>query len=106
MILRDGGKIISDREKVADTFNKFFVNIGNTLKIDKVKRFLFETNDVFDPALKAIKKYSAHPSILNIKEKMTKTRSLFKKSLMNKFQMKLTVWTLQNQHSQRIFPLR
>ena len=68
--MRDGGKIISDREKVADTFNKFFVNIGNTLKIDKVKRFLFETNDVFDPALKAIKKYSAHPSILSIKEKM------------------------------------
>ena len=35
VILRDGGKIISDTEKVADTFNKFFVNIGNTLKIDK-----------------------------------------------------------------------
>ena len=70
MILRDGGKIISDTEKVADTFNKFFVNIGNTLKIDKDKRFLIEINEVFDPVLKAIKKYSAHPSILRIKEKM------------------------------------
>ena len=69
-ILRDGGKIISDTEKVADTFNKFFVNIGKTLKIDKDKQFLVETNDVFDPVLKAIKKYSAHPSILRIKEKM------------------------------------
>ena len=29
VILRDGGKIISDTEKVADTFNRFFVNIGN-----------------------------------------------------------------------------
>ena len=81
MILRDGGKIISDRGKVADTFNKFFVNIGNTLKIDKVKRFLVETNDVFDPALKAIKKYSAHPSILSIKEKnWITTCSLFEMS--------------------------
>ena len=55
---------------VTDTFNKFFVNIGNTLKIDKDKQFLVETNNVFDPVLKAIKKYSPHPSILSIKEKM------------------------------------
>ena len=34
VLLRDGGKITSDTEKVADTFNKFFVNIGKTLKID------------------------------------------------------------------------
>ena len=66
VILRDGGKIISDTEKVDDTFNRFFVNIGNTLKIDKNKQFLVETNDVSDRVLKAIKKYSAHPSILSI----------------------------------------
>ena len=47
MILRDGGKVISDTEKVANTFNMFFVNIGNTSKIEKDKRFLVETNDVF-----------------------------------------------------------
>ena len=46
------------------------MKIGNTSKIDKDKQFLVETNDVFDPVLKAIKKYSAHPSVLNIKEKM------------------------------------
>ena len=46
------------------------MNIGNTLKIDKDKRFLVETNNVFDPVLKAIKKYSTHTSILVIKEKM------------------------------------
>ena len=70
VILRDSGKIISDTEKVANTFNKIFVNIGNTLKIDKDKRFLVETNDVFGPVLKAIKKYSPRPGILSIKEKM------------------------------------
>ena len=57
MILRDGGQNLSDTEKVADTFNKVFVNIGNALKIDKDKRFLVGTNDVSDPVLKIIKKY-------------------------------------------------
>ena len=79
VILKDGGKIISDTEKVADTFNKFFVNIGKTLKIDKDKQFLVETNDVFDPVLKAIKKYSAHPSILRIKDKMNNNVFSFRK---------------------------
>ena len=55
LILRDGVKIMSNTEKVADTLNRFFVNIGNTLKIVKNKQ-LVETNDVFDPVLKAIKK--------------------------------------------------
>ena len=36
---RDGSKIISDKEKVVDTFNKFFVNIRSNLKIAKDKRF-------------------------------------------------------------------
>ena len=35
--LRNRGKIISDTEKVVDTFNKFFVDIGKTVKIDKDK---------------------------------------------------------------------
>ena len=70
MILRGGCKFISDTEKAADTFNRFFVNIGNTLKIDKDKRFLVQANNVFDPVLKAIKKYRAHLSILSIKEKI------------------------------------
>ena len=37
VILRDGGKIISDTGKVADIFNNFFVNIGKTSKIDNDK---------------------------------------------------------------------
>ena len=78
VILRDCGKIICDAGKVADTFKKFFVNIGNTLKIDKYKRFLVEANDVFDPVLKAIKKYSAHPSILRITEKINKNVFFFR----------------------------
>ena len=55
------------------------MNIGNTLKIDKDKQFLFEANNVFDPVLKTIKKYSAHPSILSIKEKMNNNVFSFRK---------------------------
>ena len=76
VILRDGGKIISDTEKVADTFNKFFVNIGNNLINNK--QFLAETNDASDPVLKAIKKYSVRASILGIKEKMTNNMFSFR----------------------------
>ena len=55
------------------------MNIGNTLKIDKDKQFLVETNSVFDSVLKAIKKYSSHPSILSIKEKMNNNVFSFEK---------------------------
>ena len=55
------------------------MNIGKTLKIDKDKQFLVETNDVFDPVLKAIKEYSVHPSILRIKEKMNNNVFSFQK---------------------------
>ena len=60
-----------DTLKVANTFNKYFVNIGNIWKIHKSKRFLVETNNVFGPVLRTIKKHSAHPSsILNIRKKV------------------------------------
>ena len=49
MILRDGGKIISDAEKVVDIFSKFSVNMENILNIDKDKRVIVETKDAFDP---------------------------------------------------------
>ena len=69
MILRYDGKIVSDREKVADTFKKTLVNIEKTLKIDRNKQFLLEANNEFNPVLKAVKKYNAHTSILRIKKK-------------------------------------
>lgn len=52
---RDDRKVISHKEKAADIFNTFFVNIENILKIDKDKRLLAEMNDVFDTVLKVIK---------------------------------------------------
>ena len=106
LVLRDGGKTISDTEKVADTFNKCFVNIGNTLKIDKDNRFLVETNDELEARLKAIKKYSTHSNILNIKEKMTNKVFSFRNVTYAEILNELTAWTLKNQHSQTIFSLK
>ena len=40
------------------------------MQIEKDKQYLVETNDLFDPTLKAIKKYNSNTSILSIKEKM------------------------------------
>ena len=51
------------------------------MKIDKNKQFLVQTYlscDIFDPVLKAIKKYSSHPSILSIKEKMNNNEFSFR----------------------------
>ena len=81
VILRDGGKFICDTEKVADIYKVavIFVNIENTLKIEKDKQFLVETNDAFDSVLKAIKKYSTHHSVLSIKEKMNNNVFYFRK---------------------------
>ena len=39
MILRDGGKIISDTEKVADTFSTFFWISERLCKLAKVTDF-------------------------------------------------------------------
>ena len=90
MILRDVGKVRSDTENAADTFNAFFVNIGSTLKICKDKKwFLVKTNDVFDPVLKAVKKYSAHPSILSIKEKLNNDLSQHSQRILSSRQIKI-----------------
>ena len=72
MILRYGGEVMSDRLKVDDTLNIFFVNIGNTWKIYKDKRFLVETNNILDPVLKTLKKHSAHLSVININKNINR----------------------------------
>ena len=39
VILRDGGKIISDTEKVGDTFIKFLVKIEKLSKLTRINNF-------------------------------------------------------------------
>ena len=74
------------------------MNIGKALKINKDKQFLVETKDVFDPVLKAIKKYSAHPSIVRIKDKMNNNVFSFRKVTCEEILIEinsLDTWTIR-----------
>ena len=65
--LIENDKIISDCQEIAETFNTFFKNAVNNLKIPTPTEHITHTDEQ-DPILAAIKKYSTHPSILKIKE--------------------------------------
>ena len=64
--LKDGGNNLSDTEMIANTSNNFFMNLGNTLKIDQDKQLLVGTSNVLNPVLKASEKYNTFFSILDI----------------------------------------
>ena len=66
--LAESGKVLTDDAKVAETFNSFFGNMVNTLNIQKVESIFCDRRDETDPLLRAVKKYSKHPSILRIKQ--------------------------------------
>ena len=68
MTLKDGGNNLSDTEMIANTSNNFFMNLGNTLKIDQDKQLLVGTSNVLNPVLKASEKYNTFFSILDIKK--------------------------------------
>ena len=66
-VLVEDDKIISDEKAVATVFNKYFVNITESLEIQQWNPgFLLLP---LDPVEKIYQKYSSHPSILSIKEK-------------------------------------
>ena len=65
--LLENGEVLSEESKVADIFNKFFNNVVKELKIEKDDNLLTDVIEESDPALKTIKKYKNHPSILRIK---------------------------------------
>ena len=54
--------------KIAEAFNLFFGNLVNTLNIEKDKSIFRDTGDQTDPLMRALKKYSKHPSIFRMKQ--------------------------------------
>ena len=66
--LVEGGKVLTEDTKIAETFNSFFGNIVNTLNIEKDESIFCDTGDETDPLLRAIKKFSKPPSILRIRQ--------------------------------------
>ena len=68
IILKDSKRTITNNHELAETFNTFFSNITQNLKIDSNLVEITENLNISDPVLKAIKKYEKHPSIIKIKE--------------------------------------
>ena len=76
-----GDNIISNDEEVAETFNNFFINSVDSLNISENKVLLSSTDDLTDPVKIVLQKYEHHPSIIDIKEKVTvETKFLFSKA--------------------------
>ena len=53
--LVEGGKVLTEDTKIAETFNSFFGNIVNTLNIEKDESIFCDTGNETDPLLRAIK---------------------------------------------------
>ena len=55
IILKDSNRTIINNHELAETFNKFFSNITQNLKIDSNLVEITENLNISDPVLKAIK---------------------------------------------------
>ena len=61
-------KIISSDKEIAETFNDYFNNSVESLHISENKYLINETGNISDNIERIIKKFSNHPSIIDIKE--------------------------------------
>ena len=64
IILQASNRTITNNHELAETFNTFFSNITQNLKIDSNLVEITENLNISDPVLKAIKKYEKHASII------------------------------------------
>ena len=66
VLLIDDKKLVANDRDIATVFNTFFTNITSTLNIYHWNNSFASTQS--DPILRAIEKFSTHPSILNIQK--------------------------------------
>ena len=66
--LVETGEIVTDDQKIAETFNSFFIDAVSSLSIEENKALLDDVDDITDPVRRAINKYQNHPSIISIKK--------------------------------------
>ena len=98
IILVDDENIINDDDKIAETFNEYFINSVKNLDIRENSTLLTDTEALSDPVDIALKKYECHPSILDIKEHVT-LNSIFSFSEVNYEEMKKEVKNLNTKKS-------
>ena len=70
ILLKDSNRTIRNNQELAETFDSFFSNITQNLKLDRNLVEITENLNISDPVIKVIKKYEKHPTIIKIKEKM------------------------------------
>ena len=68
--LAEGEKIISEDTDVAQKLNEFFGNCTKSLNIQDNSDIINSTSNINDPLDIAIQKFSSHPSVLKIAEKV------------------------------------
>ena len=64
IILYDNEVLISNENKLDETFNSYFSNIALKLDIKDVGNYNLDNGDISNPILMAINKYADHPSIV------------------------------------------
>ena len=69
--MNNNNKTISNNEELAETFNKHFSKLVESLDIDKTLASNTASSDITDPVFNAIRKYENHPSIKKIKHFMS-----------------------------------
>ena len=74
-MLVDNDDIISNDADIAETFNKFFVTIAESLSIRETPRKTASTEGLSNPVFVAINTCSNHPSIIKIKETCQRSES-------------------------------
>ena len=68
--LVEGGDIVSDDGKIAETFNNFFVDTVSLLDIKPNNDLLNDVGCIRDPVQGALHRFGDHPSIIEIKKRV------------------------------------
>ena len=74
----EGEKMISHDMEVSNTLNSFFEHAVTLLGIPQVNDYLVDHKYILDPIEAIIRKYSIHPSVLNINKAIRKSTFNFK----------------------------
>ena len=71
IILNNINKTISNNEELAETFNKHFSKLVESLELGETLASNIASSDITVPVFNAIKKYENHPNIKKIKHFMS-----------------------------------
>ena len=94
IILKDSNRTITNNHELAETFNTFFSNITQNLKVDSNLESITENLNISGPVLKAIKKYEKYPSIIKIEKIKNKNMSFSFSFVTKETMLNDTVWNV------------